>query len=135
MQGRGRRILFLVAGAVAVWYLIVIFSWAARPLNDAIPIGVSPAGKPVSMAVDCNTLFSAAAHDGALPILPTKLPLFADQYVYNRAACELVQRDARIVFGLDTLGAIVVIGGLLFVAMRTPVDTAPVTPADRTSYA
>ena len=50
MQGRGRRILFLVAGAVAVWYLIVIFSWAARPLNDSIPIGVSPAGKPVSMA-------------------------------------------------------------------------------------
>lgn len=135
MQGRGRRILFLVAAAVAVWYLIVIFSWAARPLNDAIPIGADPSGKPVSKTVECNTLFSSAASAGTLPVLATKLPLFGDQYVYNRPACDLVQRDARIVFGLDTIGAIIVIGGLLFVALRSPTEAAPVLQADRTSYA
>ena len=118
----------MAAGAVAVWYLVVLFSWALRPLHDAIPVGVNPRdGKPVSQEVSCNTLFAGNAHDGALPTLPTRLPLFGQQYVYNRAACTLVQRDARIVFALDTLGAIVVIGGLLYIALRAPL-LAPAPP-------
>jgi len=125
----------MVAGAVAVWYLVVLFSWALRPLHDAIPVGINPRdGKPVSQDVTCNTLFESPAHEGVLPILPTRLPLFGQQYVYNRPACTLVQRDARIVFGLDTLGAIVVIGGLLYVALRTPAFE-PAPPAARTTYA
>lgn len=135
MQGRGRRILLLAAGAVAVWYLVVLFSWAVRPLHDAIPVGVNPRdGKPVSQEVACNTLFATYAHEGALPTLPTRLPIYGQQYEYNRTACTLVQRDARVVFGLDTLGAIVVIGGLLYVALRSPL-LAPAPPAASTSYA
>ena len=137
MQGRGRRILLLAAGAVTVWYLVVLFSWAIRPLHDAIPVGVNPRdGKPVSQEVSCNTLFAANAHDGALPTLPTRLPLFGQQYVYNRSACTLVQRDARIVFALDTLGAIVVIGGLLYVAQRRPHPAGALPPVQpNASYA
>jgi hypothetical protein len=133
MQGRGRRILLLAAGGVAVWYLVVLFSWALRPLHDAIPVGVNPRdGKPVSQEVSCNTLFAGHAHEGALPTLPTRLPLYGQQYVYNRDACTLVQRDARIVFTLDTLGAIVVIGGLLYIALRSPL-LAPAPPPAGTS--
>jgi hypothetical protein len=132
MQGRGRRIILLAAGAVAVWYLVVLFSWAVRPLHDAIPVGLNPRdGKPVSQDVACNTLFAGHAHDGALPLLPTRLPLYGQQYEYNREACTLVQRDARIVFGLDTLGMIVVIGGLLYVALRSPI----LDPLPQTSHA
>ena len=135
MQGRGRRIVLLAAVGVAVWYLVVLFSWAVRPLHDAIPVGVNPKdGKPVSQEVSCNTLFAADAHDGALPTLPTRLPIYGQQYEYNRTACTLVQRDARIVFALDTLGAIVIIGGLLYVALRTPL-LDPVPPPATTSYA
>lgn len=135
MQGRGRRIVLLAAVGVAVWYLVVLFSWAVRPLHDAIPVGVNPKdGKPVSQEVSCNKLFAADAHDGALPTLPTRLPIYGQQYEYNRTACTLVQRDARIVFALDTLGAIVIIGGLLYVALRSPV-LDPVPPPATTSYA
>ena len=125
----------MAAGAVALWYLVVLFSWAVRPLHDAIPVGVNPRdGKPVSQEVACNTLFATYAHEGALPTLPTRLPIYGQQYEYNRTACTLVQRDARVVFGLDTLGAIVVIGGLLYVALRSPM-LAPVPPPASNSYA
>lgn len=125
----------LAALGVAIWYLVVLFSWAVRPLHDAIPVGVNPKdGKPVSQEVSCNTLFAADAHDGALPTLPTRLPIYGQQYEYNRTACTLVQRDARIVFALDTLGALVIIGGLLYVALRTPL-LDPVPPPASTSYA
>ena len=136
MQGRGRRTLLLVAGAVAVWYLVVLFSWAVRPLHDSVPIGLDPAkGQPVSQSVTCNTLFASTTHDGALPTLRTILPLTSEQFAYNRPACALVQKDARIVFGLDTLGMLVVVGGLLYIALRTVPEPEPVIVPGRTSYA
>jgi hypothetical protein len=136
MQGRARRTLLLVAAGVAVWYLIVLFSWAIRPLEDAIPIGTNPAtNQAVSKTVECNTLFAGNSHDGPLPTLPIILPLFVGQYEYNRAACDLVQKDARIVFGLDTLGMIVVIGGLLFFALRTSPEPEPIIAPNRATYA
>ncbi|MCU1393816.1 MAG: hypothetical protein JWM34_2244 [Ilumatobacteraceae bacterium] len=126
----------LAAGAVAVWYVIVLFGWALRPLHDSIPIGVDPAtSRPVSQPVTCNTLFAGSAHDGALPTLPTLLPLFVGQYEYNRVACDLVQKDARIVFGLDTLGAIVVAGGLVYVALRRSSEPATPVTTGQASYA
>ncbi|MCU1366954.1 MAG: hypothetical protein JWN39_2593 [Ilumatobacteraceae bacterium] len=134
MQGRGRRTLLLVAGAVAVWYLIVLFSWAIRPLHDAVPIGTDPAtNQPVSQSVTCNTLFSGTTHDGPLPTLRTILPLFNGQFEYNRPVCDLVQKDARIVFGLDTLGMLVVVGGLLFFALRTVPEPEPIAPPSKIS--
>lgn len=126
----------MAAGAVAVWYLVVLFSWAVRPLHDAIPVGTNPRdGKPVSQEVACNTLFAGHAHDGPLPTLPTRLPIYGQQYEYNRTACTLVQRDARVVFGLDTLGALIVIGGLLYAALRSPLLAPPPTATTSTSYA
>jgi hypothetical protein len=120
----------LIAGAVAIWYLVVLFSWGLRPLHDAIPIGTDYDASPqrlVSQDVTCNGLFDSSAHDGPLPVLRvlknTKAFNF-QQFQYQREACTLVQRDARIVFALDTLGAIVVISGLTFVALRTPKEPA-----------
>jgi hypothetical protein len=133
MQGRARRILLLVAAAIGVWYLVVIFSWAARPLHDSVPIGIDPrTNAPVSQDVTCNTLFAGSAHDGPLPPLQILLPLKGGQFVYNRGACSLVQRDARIVFGLDTLGAFAAIGGLATIALRKP---KPPAPLQRPAYA
>ena len=125
-----RRILLLAAGAVAVWYIVILFTWAVRPLHDAIPIGNDFNAAPqrlVSQDVTCNGLFDSTAHDGPLPTLrrlkPNGDPKF-QQFAYQREACTLVQRDARIVFALDTMGAIVVITGLLYFGLRTPREPA-----------
>ena len=120
----------IAAGAVAVWYVVIVFSWAVRPLHDSIPIGNDFNAVPqrlVSQDVTCNGLFDSAAHDGPRPTLRLLKdngdPAF-QQFKYQREACTLVQRDARIVFALDTLGAIVVISGLLYFALRTPKEPA-----------
>lgn len=125
-----RRILVIAAGAVAVWYIVILFSWALRPLHDSVPIGIDFNAAPqrlVSQKVTCNGLFASTAHDGTLPTLRVLKdngdPKF-QQFSYQREACTLVQRDARIVFGLDTLGAIVVISGLLYFGLRTPREPA-----------
>jgi len=125
-----RRILLIAAGAVAVWYIVILFSWAVRPLHDSIPIGTDFDAAPqrlVSQDVTCNGLFDSSAHDGPLPVLRVLTNTAAanfQQFRYQREACTLVQRDARIVFALDTLGAIVVISGLLYFGLRTPKEPA-----------
>lgn len=121
-----RRILLIAAAAVAVWYLVVLFSWAVRPLSDSVPVGTDWTLKQprlVSVTVDCNSIFDSTPSDAQLlylkPQPPTQPPL-----EYQREACTLVQRDARIVFALDTLGTIVVMSGLLYFALRTPREPA-----------
>jgi hypothetical protein len=95
------------------WYLVILFAWALKPLEDAVPVGVDPAtGKPVSQTVECNTLFAGTAHDGNLPVL-TNL-----NFEYNRTPCVSVQSDARKIFALDTLVAVVLVGGLVVIALR-----------------
>ena len=121
-----RRILLIAAAAVAVWYIVILFSWAVRPLSDSVPVGTDYTLKQphlVSVQVVCNSLFDSSASDAQLMMLK---PQPADQppLEYNREACTLVQRDARIVFALDTLGAIVVISGLLFFGLRTTKEPA-----------
>jgi len=136
-MSRARRILLLAAGAVAVWYVVILFTWALRPLSDAIPVGMDYTLKNprlVSQEVDCNTLFDnrARSRDPLPELKPQPLNPLSPQIVplqYQREACTLVQRDARIVFGLDTLGAIVVITGLVYFALRTPKE-APGTHRD-----
>ena len=121
-----RRILVIAAGAVAIWYLVVLFTWAVRPLSDAVPVGTDYTLKTprlVSVTVDCNSLFESPASDAQLMVLKEQTPDHSP-LVYNREACTLVQRDARIVFALDTLGAIVVISGLLYFGLRTPKEPA-----------
>jgi hypothetical protein len=120
MERRTRRILLITAGAVAVWYLVVALAWAVRPLSDSIPIGTDYTLKQphlVSQKVACNSLFDDTASDGLLLTLKPQ-PKGFPPLGYQRSACTIVQRDARIVFGLDSLGAFVVIGGLLYLALR-----------------
>jgi len=121
-----RRILLIAAGAVAVWYIVILFSWAVRPLSDSVPVGTDYTLKQprlVSVAVDCNSLFDSTSSDAQLMMLKTQPP-GQPPLAYQREACTLVQRDARIVFALDTLGAIVVISGLLYFGLRTPKEPA-----------
>src|SRR4051794_30276668 len=33
-MSRTRRNLLLVAGAIAIWYIVILFTWALRPLED-----------------------------------------------------------------------------------------------------
>ena len=105
---------------------MILFSWALRPLTDAVPVGtdhnLTPA-RLVSVEVGCNTLFDSTASDAQLMMLKPQ-PVGNPPLEYNREACTLVQRDARIVFGLDTLGALVVISGLLYFGLRTPKEPA-----------
>jgi hypothetical protein len=126
---RGRKLLLIAAAAVGIWYLVVVFSWAARPLHDSVPIGIDytvTPNKPVSQDVTCDTLFSGTSRSGDLPTLRVQYDAKGNrleaksQFAYQRAACDLVQRDARIVFGLDTLGAVVVEAGLLVFLFRKP---------------
>ena len=127
----------IAAVALIAWYVIVLLLWAVQPLSDSIPVGVdrSPTllvppkpQKQISKTVDCNTLFASSAHDGsALPALPVQPERYAP-LEYLRAACTAVQRDARIVFGLNTLFVLVGLAGLVLVNRRygheSPQETA-----------
>src|SRR4051812_35607896 len=131
MQGRSRRIVLLAAAAVVVWYVVVLFGWAVRPLHDSVPIGIDFDAKAphlISADVTCNTLFAGSAHDGPLPVLRvltknTPAPNF-QQFAYQRDVCTATQRDARIVFALDTLGMLVTVGGLTSLVVRRPREPA-----------
>ena len=103
--------LFLLAGAVlVVWYAVVVV-WAIRPLTDAVPIGLDTDGRPISQTVECDDLFSGTASDGSLPVVVAPND-------YTRGACSAVQRDARLVFGLDTAAAVVGMAALVAVRRR-----------------
>ena len=152
MSPAASRWLKIVAAALTVWYLSVVFIWALRPLHDAIPIGLDPrTNAPVSKTVECNTLFESGAHDKPLPDLkltaPVRDTLAKDHknyvvsdpallkkypqlagwtgYVYNRTGCITVHNQARIVFGLDTLGYLVAMGAVGAVAVRLRRTPAP----------
>jgi len=112
MSGRIRRNLLLVAGAIAIWYVVVLFTWALQPLEDSVPVGVNKDNTPASVTVPCNTLFASSPHDGSLPVLHNIT------WEYNRTPCEVVQSDARKIFALDTLVAVVGIAALVSIAVR-----------------
>lgn len=126
MSSRVRRPVIIAAVALIGWYVVIVLAWAVQPLSDSIPIGVDhsvvknePAGKQISKEVDCNTIFSSSARDaGPLPALPVQLKGYKPLQYPPRAACSAVQRDARIVFGLDTLFLIAALGGLFVVHRR-----------------
>ena len=78
-----------------VWFLCVLFLWALRPLNDAIPVGINAKGVWTSQTVQCNNLFHSEARDNS------PLPVVAKPLVYTREACTLVHTQARQVFIFD----------------------------------
>lgn len=127
MSRRARRSLLSAAVGLIAWYLAVLLLWAVQPLSDAVPIGIdwSPtvldppkAAKQVSQTVQCNNLFAGSARNSSpLPTLnpqPPKKP----ELTYSRGACSAVQRDARIVFALNTMFVMVAIAGLVVISRR-----------------
>ncbi|MEO6125647.1 MAG: hypothetical protein ABIR32_18255 [Ilumatobacteraceae bacterium] len=126
MSSRFRRPVLITAVALIGWYVIVLLLWAVQPLSDSIPVSIDhslkkyePAGRQISQQVDCNTLFAGSARDaGPLPALPVQLPGYEPMQYPPRAACVGVQRDARIVFGLNTVFVLVGLAGLVLVNRR-----------------
>ena len=109
-----RRVALIGVTAAVVWYLVVLIFWALQPLSDSVPVGIDytkvPAA-PVSVTVECQTLFdSAPRSDAPLPSLKEQPPT-APALGYQREPCALVQRQARIVFALDTAAFLAVMAG------------------------
>lgn len=107
---RTNRLFLLAGAALVVWYVVVIV-WAVRPLSDSVPIGLDPDGRPMSQTVECRDLFAGTSTDGALPIV-------AAPNEYTRGACSAVQRDARLVFGLDTAAFVLGVAALVVARRR-----------------
>jgi len=136
MSSRVRRPVLIAAAALIVWYVVVLLLWAVPPLSDSIPVGLDrsptmlvPPGnaKQISQTVECNSLFSDSARDpGPLPTLPEQPTSFAP-LEYPRPACTAVQRDARIVFGLNTVFVLIGLVGLAAVNRRYGHETAQET--------
>lgn len=139
MSSRVRRPVLIAAVALIGWYVIVLLLWAVQPLSDSIPVGVDrsptilvPAKpeKQISKTVECNSLFAGSARDAGplpeLPVQPDKYPALE----YPRAACSAVQRDARIVFGLNTAFVLVGLAGLVIVSRRYG-NESPLTIGDQ----
>ena len=132
----GRRTLLLLVSGVAIWYVATLAFWAFRPLTDAIPVGTDytlPAPRPVSVEVDCNTLFSSTARDSSSP-LPTlkEQPATAPALEFQRTPCRLAHGQARTVFYLDTfIVSLVLLGaaGMWGWRQRSATRTGHVAPA------
>lgn len=113
VSNQARRYLILSGVAVIAWYLCVLFLWAAQPLSDAVPVGVSKeTGAPVSQSVSCYTLFASTSRS------TEPLPLLGESLAYLRTPCTRVHTHARIVLAIDTLVLLGVLALLVVVAMR-----------------
>jgi len=124
MSSRARRLLLLTSAAIVAFYACVVLLWAVHPLQDSVPVGIDytqakyTAGVLVSAKVDCHTLFSSSG--GASKPLPTLTPQVAPhaQLAFQRAACSAVHRDARVIFGLDTLVTVLILVAIALVFRR-----------------
>ncbi|MBI5088442.1 MAG: hypothetical protein HZB15_06145 [Actinobacteria bacterium] len=125
---RGR--LAIVAGALLLYFALLMTVWAARPLeSDSVPVGVDwtpttavPAQpeRNAVQVVECNSLFDGDAFDEPLPAL-TPQPAGRPALAYQHEPCALIHRDARIVFAINALGllaGLVVLGWLAVRAGR-----------------
>lgn len=130
--------------AVVLHAVLVVALWAVQPLEDNVPVGVdwSPTAlvppqneRLVSQQVACNSLFASSARpDEPLPTLVSQ-PEGRQPLEYQREPCELVQQQARIVFGLDVAFTIAALVGLVWSTRRLRrrdaelTDAAPVVAA------
>lgn len=122
-------------------YVVMVVGWAIRPLHDSVPVGTdwSPtvavppkAQRQVSQRVSCNSLFADSPRgNDQLPTL-TPQPEGRRALAYEREPCDLVQRDARLVFALDSIVTLVLLAGLLVYAVRKsePHADDPVGPSE-----
>jgi hypothetical protein len=127
--------------AVILYAVAVTVFWAARPLTDAVPVGIdySPLlltppepQRLISQDVECNTLFAGSARpDEPLPVLAVQ-PADRPPLEFQREPCELVHRDAQLLFGLNVVAVIVALGGLGWALrrVRRTDDEAPAARAE-----
>lgn len=126
MNTRGRRLLLLALGIVLVWYASVLV-WSSRTEEDAVPLGNTPgwetipstavAPTPINnneivvQRVECGSVFDGQALAESVPQIP-----FPRQY--NREPCVLQHHDSRLIFVIDTVVVLGVIGGVATVMVR-----------------
>ena len=119
--------LLAVAAAIVVYAALLVVLWAARPLTDTVPVGMDwtptlqqpPATQRlVSQEVECKTMFDSSARDDEpLPTLTPK-PEGRAALDYQREPCSAVQRDARILLGLDIVAIAAAGAGLVLLSRR-----------------
>jgi hypothetical protein len=116
-----RRRLALVGAAAIVWYVCILAFWALQPLTDSVPVGVDNTLKTpanVSVSVKCNTLFDSAPRvESPLPTLKVQ-PEGSPPLAFQREPCVSVHTQARIVFALDSILFLAVLGGLGWLVLR-----------------
>ena len=115
------RRLAMVAVPVLVWYACVVVLWALQPLSDSVPVGFDNTLKTpanVSVSVDCNTLFDSASRDSSPLRVLKPQPAGKAPLKFQREPCVVPHREARIVFALDTLLFIAVLGCVAWFAVR-----------------
>jgi len=121
MSPRARKILIGSGLAVIAFYVCILFVWALRPLTDSVPVGTDYTGKSpvlVSAEVTCHTLFEGGTGASkALPVLK-KQPKGSPALGFQRGVCSAVHRDARIIFGLDTLASVGALAVIVVVYRR-----------------
>lgn len=118
----------LVVGTV--WFALVLV-WALRPQSDTVPVGIDynvTPGVAVTQDVECNELFASSAVRGTLPMLAPQ-PAKAPDLDYQRSPCTLVQRNGRIVFGLDVVFYLVLVAGAVVALRRGRSSDAALSPA------
>jgi hypothetical protein len=110
--------------ALTIWFLVVAV-WAVRPQTDAVPVGTDYSQSPprlVSVEVECNSLFDGSAGpDGPLPVLTPQPALTppVPELAFQRAPCELVRTNARILLAIDVVFYVLVMAaGITLLARR-----------------
>lgn len=135
-MSRRTRLLLLVGLAVVAWFALVV-RWAVLPLSDTQTVGRNAKNLLAYQTTECGSLFDSSPTGGKVVLAPVtppdvlavKPPLA--EWTYARPPCELVHQQARVVFGIDIVAFVVLMGGLAFVAMRTrsqadaPVNALP----------
>ena len=124
----GRRALWWVVAALAIFGCWLFGAWARVPLHDAVPVGIDyapttfvPPGAPrlLSVRVECNSLFAAGSRRAGtpLPSLPVQPPN-RPELAFQRVPCELVHGDARKVLVLDTAMTVLGLGACFFLLQK-----------------
>jgi hypothetical protein len=130
VNDRLRRTVAIALVAGTVWFALVIM-WAVRPQTDTVPVGLDHNVTPpaaVTQDVECNELFASSAVRGALPTL-TPQPDTVPALDYQRRPCALVQRNGRIIFGLDVVFYLVLVAGAVVAFRRGRHGEPALSPA------
>ncbi len=135
MYGTSRRFA-AVAAAVLLYFVVLLTTWAFRPLDDSVPVGTdwtpTTAVPPepqrlVPQSVECNTLFADQPRREPLPAL-TPQPDGRPALEYQREPCELVRTNAQRLFAINTVVVIVVLAILMLLAVRSRRPEASLRP-------